>query len=98
MTCAGTNCWSTSQIASLGVMFVLKLVGAIQFNIISVYINEIYPTQIAAIGLGINFFVLCLPGIFIPSLLSLLNSLSIPVMTVFILMAAAFMAMIAPMT
>ena len=95
--CTGSNCWNANQIVSLGVMFILKLVGAIQFIVISVYINELYPTQIAAIGLGINCFVLCLPGIFIPSLVSLLNSLNIPVMSVFILMAVVFMGIIAPM-
>jgi hypothetical protein len=95
--CTGNHCWGAAQIAALVMMFVMKFSGAIQFIVISVYICEMYPTQIAAIGLGISCMILCTPGIFIPSLVNFLNSVGFPVMAIFCLMAIVFMIILSTM-
>jgi len=37
--CTGNHCWNVKQVAALIMMFIMKFAGAIQFIVISVYIN-----------------------------------------------------------
>lgn len=82
------NCWSLKQITELVVFFIMRFAISLQYQVIYLYVAELYPAQVAALGLGFGCLIVALPNIFLPELINLLNKVGFKLMIVFCIVAA----------
>jgi MFS family permease len=85
------NCWNAAMIAQLAMFFVLRFFVAMQYSVAVVYVTELYPMQVASLGLSFGLAVSCIPNIFLSVLINYLDSINFPVMIIFCLSAICFM-------
>ncbi len=64
-------------------VFVLRFAVALEFQILLIYVNELYPTQIAGIGVSYIALMGTLPNLFLPELINLCNRYGLNVMIFF---------------
>jgi hypothetical protein len=83
-TVCTSNCWNAGMILQLGLFFVLCFCLNMQYCVLFVFITELYPIQVANIGIGFSMIVSCLPNIFLSPFINYLNTKRIPVMSIFV--------------
>ena len=62
--CTG-DCWNFKVILELIIIFVLRFCASLQYQLLFVYITELYPAQVSSLALGINCRSGCVPVIFL---------------------------------
>lgn len=81
------DCWTPRIVFELLVVFLMRVFVAFMFQLIFVYMTELYPVQVVGLGIGLGCIVGSIPDIFIPELINVLDRLNFPVMLLFCLMS-----------
>lgn len=92
-----SNCWNLFLIFELVLFFVLLFSAGLVIQLLVIYLYELFPVQVAALGMGMTQFSMCVANIIIPSLVVLLNSMNVSVMGAFCVIAVLFLCSIAPL-
>ncbi len=77
------DCWNAKNVIELLIIFVMRFAISLEFQIYLIYVNELYPTQIAGIGVSYTSIIGTLPNIFLPELINLSNRYNVNVMIYF---------------
>lgn len=91
------NCSVIQSVVQIGLLIVIFYCASIILQILVVYTFELYPIQIAAIGIGFGQFSMGISNIIIPTLIVLFNSLNLSIMIVFCFMAGVFLLALFPL-
>ena len=75
----------------------LVFAGGLLMAVMIVYIYEMFPVQVTALGLGIGHLSLCLANIIMPSVLLLVTNINFPIMATFCMLAIVFMFAVFPL-
>ena len=92
-----SNCWNIGLVVELMLFFALVFSGAVLISVHFIYIYELFPVQLTALGMGICQNATCLVNILMPSILLLFNSINFPVMVFFCLSAILLMGAVFPL-
>lgn len=84
--CTG-DCWSARVLFELLVIFVMRIFVAFLFQLLYVYLTELYPVQVVGLGIGLGSIVGLMPVVFIPELINVLDRANFPVMVLFCVFA-----------
>ena len=74
------NCWNVRMVGELGLFIILRFFICMEFQIIYVYIFELYPSQVAVMSFSIESLMVNLSNAFLPELISSMNGVNFPVM------------------
>jgi hypothetical protein len=77
------NCWNAKTVFELITVLILRFAVALEFQVFLIYLNELYPTQVAGMGFSYVSVVGTLPNVFIPELITLCNRHGINIMIFF---------------
>lgn len=80
--CSG-DCWSARIVFELLVIFVMRVFVAFLFQLLYVYLTELYPVQVVGLGIGLGSIVGSVPVVFIPELINVMDRANFPVMVLF---------------
>ena len=86
------NCWNLKQIVELIVFFVMRFAISLQYQVLFLYVAELYPAQVSALGLGFGCLMVAVPNVFLPEMINLLNRVGFKLMIVFCIVAAIAIA------
>ena len=71
-------------------IFVMRFFVSFMFQVLFVYITELYPTQVVGLAIGGNGIVGALPIMFIPELINIIDRSNVPVMGLFCIITACY--------
>ena len=72
-------------------VFVMRLFVSFMFQVLFIYITELYPTQVVGLGIGLTATAGAMPVMFIPELLNVIDRSTFPVMILFCIVAAIYL-------
>ncbi len=70
----------------------MRFFVSLVFQILYLYVTELYPSQVVGLGVGFGCLVGCTPAMLIPVLINIFNRVNFPVMTIFC--AASFLSLV----
>ena len=68
------------MVGELVLFIILRIFNCMEFQIIYVYIFELFPSQVAVMSFSIGSLMVNLPNTFLPELIKLLNDNNFPVL------------------
>lgn len=72
-------------------VFVMRLFVSFLFQVLFIYITELYPTQVIGLAIGFTATIGAMPVMFIPEILNVINRSTFPVMILFCIVAAIYL-------
>ena len=75
----------------LSMIFVMRFFVSFLFQILFVYITELYPTQVVGLAIGFTGVAGAVPVMFIPELIAVIDRSSFPVMSLFCMVAGVYL-------
>lgn len=82
-----TNCWNSKIIIELALVFVMRFFVSFMYQMLYVYATELYPAQLAGLGVGFGSIAASVASIIIPKMIGLFGRLGIPIMLAFCLVS-----------
>ena len=69
----------------------MRFFVSFMFQVLFIYITELYPTQVIGLGIGFTATVGALPVMFIPELLNIIDKSNFPVMIIFCIVGGLYL-------
>jgi hypothetical protein len=91
------NCWNIALVTEFVLFLLLIFSGGLLMGVLLIYVSEMFPVQVAALGLGIGHLALCLANIIMPSILIMLTNINFPIMVIFCLLVIVFVLALLPL-
>lgn len=76
------------MVIELMLIFAMRFCVSLEFQVLIIYINELYPVQVAGLGLSFSSIVAMFPNIFIPLIIEAFNKANISFMIIFIIFSS----------
>jgi len=92
-----SNCNSGKKIAELILFFVMLFSGAMLVEVTIIYMYELFPVQVTALGMAASQNAKCFSNIIMPSVLLLLSAIDFPTMAMLCLMVIVFGGAVCPL-
>lgn len=78
-----TNCDKGKMIAELVFIFIFRFASSLQFQVLYLYVIELFPVQVGGMALGLCSIVGHIPNIFLSELITLLSRANFSIMIFF---------------
>lgn len=65
------------------IVFIMRFAVSLQFQVLYIYITELYPIQVGSMGLGFACIIGHIPNVVLPELINVLNRSNFSIMIVF---------------
>jgi MFS family permease len=85
------DCWNPRDVLELVVIFAMRFFVSFVFQVLFVYITELYPIQVVGLAIGLTGTAGAIPVMFIPELINLIDRSGFPVMALFCIVASLYM-------